>query len=50
MEHQESLFAISEFAIGLAGFGAIVVAIGGRGGELEEEHGHLFRLLLIHSV
>jgi hypothetical protein len=50
VQHQEALFAFSEFAVGLAGFSAIVVAIGYRGGNWDEATRFIFRILLFNTV
>lgn len=50
MQHQDALIAFSEFAVGLAGFSAIVVAIGYRGGNWDEATRFIFRILLFNTV
>ncbi len=50
VQHQEILFACAEFAIGIAGFSAIVVAIGYRGGNWDEVTRYIFGLLLFYAI
>ncbi|MDH4126153.1 MAG: hypothetical protein OEW64_13415 [Gammaproteobacteria bacterium] len=50
MEEQDALFALAEFAVGLAGFSAVAVALACRAGQWEAASAYRRESLLVRSL